>query len=314
MVAQLLGLGVGFALLSAIFAALERWGRTPPRRAPSPPEPASLATAADAVATPTAAVRVPWWRRRDVKTDLAWWITTPFLARALTFVAVVVSVGIALLATGRTFASIQAEYRAGRFPDLGVFGLGPTLRGWPLALQILAGLLVVDLLGYGMHRAFHRRPLWPFHAVHHSSPRLDWLSSIRVHPVNQVLTKVLEGSTLLLLGFDPRVFAVVTPFLTFYALLLHADVGWTFGPLRRVIASPMFHRWHHAADREAWGKNFAGLFACWDVLFGTFHLPVGAVPRALGAPTEPVPGRFLAQLVYPLRRAKPGEPLARDAA
>lgn len=282
------GIVVGFAVLSTLFAVLEGLFRTRERR--------------------------PWWRRKDVRTDLAWWVATPFLSRAMTLVALVVTVGIVVLSTGRSVASIRAETDAGGFPDLGVLGLGPTLRAWPLGVQVLVGLLLVDLLGYAMHRAFHRRPLWPLHAVHHSSPRLDWLSSIRVHPLNEVLTKTVEGSTLLLVGFDPRVFAVVTPLLTVYAILLHADVRWDFGPLRRVVASPLFHRWHHAADREAWDKNFAGLFAFWDVLFGTYHLPVGRLPEALGAPSEPVPARFLAQLVYPFRRAKPGERLAADAA
>lgn len=286
MVGQVLGFAVGFLVLAAVFAVVERRAR--------------------------AGGRTPWWRRPDRGTDLAWWLTTPLLTRATTFAALATVAVVIVVATGRTVPAIRAELAAGGFPDLGVLGLGPALRAWPLAVQVLAGLLLVDLLGYGLHRAFHRRPLWPLHAVHHSSPRLDWLSSIRVHPLNQVLTKVLEGATLLLVGFDPRVFAIVTPFLTFYALLLHADVAWTFGPLRRVIASPRFHRWHHAADRAARGKNFAGLFAFFDVLFGTYHLPEGVVPSAFGAPAEPVPGRFLAQLAYPFRKARPGERLARD--
>lgn len=284
----LVGIVVGFAVLAALFAVLEGRFRTRDR--------------------------MPWWRRKDVRTDLAWWVATPFLSRATTLVAVAATVGVVVLATGRSVASIRAETAAGGFPDLGVLGLGPTLRAWPLAAQLFVGLLLVDLLGYGLHRAFHRRPLWPFHAVHHSSPRLDWLSSTRVHPLNELVTKAVEGSTLLLAGFDPRVFAVVTPFLTVYAILLHADVRWDFGPLRRVVASPVFHRWHHAADREAWDKNFAGLFAFWDVLFRTYHCPAGRLPEALGAPTEPVPGRFLAQLVHPFRRTPPGERLAADAA
>jgi sterol desaturase/sphingolipid hydroxylase (fatty acid hydroxylase superfamily) len=46
------------------------------------------------------------------------------------------------------------------------------------------------------------------------------------------------------------VLAAFVPFLTLYAILLHANVGWTFGPLRDVIASPVFHRWHHTSEDE----------------------------------------------------------------
>jgi sterol desaturase/sphingolipid hydroxylase (fatty acid hydroxylase superfamily) len=282
------GLLLGFAVLAAVFGLVEQRSRA--RGAP------------------------PWWRRRDVATDLAWWATVPLVARVVGALVLVAVAAAVVPASGRSVASLREEVAAGRFPDLGVLGLGPTLRAWPFAVQLVVGLLVSDLVGYGTHRLFHRRPLWSFHAVHHSSPRLDWVSAVRVHPLNEVLSRAALGSTLLLVGFDPRVFAVVAPLLTAYALLLHADVGWTYGPLRFVVASPAFHRWHHAADREAWGKNFAGLFSFVDVLFGTFHCPRDSRPRAIGAPSTRVPARFLAQLAYPVRRARPGERLAAEAA
>lgn len=39
-----------------------------------------------------------------------------------------------------------------------------------------------------------------------------------------------------------------------------------------------------------------------DRLFGTHHLPPGRWPAAYGVPDEAVPARWLAQLVWPLRR------------
>lgn len=254
-----------------------------------------------------------WFRRKDVRTDLAWFLTTPLVTKVVTRTALLLTAAVVLLASGRTLEWARSELAAGRFPDLGVLGLGPALRGLPLAVQVVLGLFVGDLFAYAQHRLFHRRPLWGFHAVHHSSPRLDWLSSVRVHPVNDVLGRVLQGAPLLLLGFDPRVFALYAPFATLYAILLHADVRWDFGPLRTVLASPMFHRWHHAADAAAADKNFAGFFSFIDLAFGTYHLPKGELPQALGVSGLPVPGRFLAQLAYPFRKPRPGERLANDA-
>ena len=66
--------------------------------------------------------------------------------------------------------------------------------------------------------------------------------------------------------------AAYVPFLTVYALFLHANVGWSFGPLRYFIASPTFHRWHHTTQAEGLDTKFAGLFPFWDLLFGTFHM------------------------------------------
>jgi len=69
-----------------------------------------------------------------------------------------------------------------------------------------------------------------------------------------------------------------------------------------VIASPTFHRWHHTSEREGLDKNFAGLLAFLDVIFGTFYLPKGQQPRCFGVEGEDVPPTLLGQLLYPFRR------------
>ena len=93
-------------------------------------------------------------------------------------------------------------------------------------------------------------------------------------------------------------FAAVT---TLYAIALHANLKWTYGPLRYVVASPAFHRWHHTCAEEGRDKNFAGFLPVWDLLFGTFFMPKGRQPAMFGV-AEPVPGGLLGQLVYPFRR------------
>jgi sterol desaturase/sphingolipid hydroxylase (fatty acid hydroxylase superfamily) len=76
------------------------------------------------------------------------------------------------------------------------------------------------------------------------------------------------------------------------------------GPLRFVLASPAFHRWHHTSDEQGLDKNFAGLFPVWDLVFGTFYLPAEQ-PTAFGVRDE-VPAGFLAQLAWPFRGRAPG--------
>lgn len=99
---------------------------------------------------------------------------------------------------------------------------------------------------------FHGRTLWHFHAVHHCSTEVDWLSSVRLHPVNNVASRVV---------------AVV--------LIALAGLPWTFGPLRYALTSPAFHRWHHTSEAEGMDKNFSGLFPWIDLIFGTFYMPKG---------------------------------------
>jgi sterol desaturase/sphingolipid hydroxylase (fatty acid hydroxylase superfamily) len=234
----------------------------------------------------------PRWRRGTL-TDLGYWFFTPLVTRVVTRAALIVSVVALAAAAGVPL----------RKPEVQAFlvGNGSAVQRQPLWLQVVEVLVLGDLIGYWTHRLFHGRELWPFHAVHHSSTEVDWLSSVRLHPVNDVVSRLLQSIPLLLLGFPPGLMAGYLPFLTFYALLIHANVSWDFGPLRHVIASPAFHRWHHTSQAEGLDKNFAGLFPWIDRLFGTYHMPEGRQARQFGILGGDVPEGLLAQLAYPFR-------------
>ncbi len=103
------------------------------------------------------------------------------------------------------------------------------------------------------------------------------------------------------LGFSPIAVAAYQPFLTLYAIFLHANVRADFGPLQYLIATPAFHRWHHTSEAEGRDKNFAGLLPLWDLLFGTFHMPAGVTPKRFGVDAPPVPKGYWAQLWFPFR-------------
>jgi sterol desaturase/sphingolipid hydroxylase (fatty acid hydroxylase superfamily) len=183
-------------------------------------------------------------------------------------------------------------------------GFGPLSRQ-PIWLQTVEIYLLVDFLAYWNHRMFHGGRWWPFHAVHHSSEHLDWMSSIRVHPVNELVGNLCRAVPVLLLGLNPVVTATTAPVLTLYAVLLHANVNWDFGLLRCVIASPVFHRWHHSRDPAAIDRNFAGLFPVWDILFGTYYMPRDRVPEDFGV-HEPMPAGYVRQLLHPFKAALSG--------
>lgn len=239
--------------------------------------------------------------RRGWGTDVVYWFTTILLTKPFVRLMLILPVGVLLL---MKFTSADA-LRSGHYT-----GFGPLSRQ-PIWLQAIEIYLLVDCGGYWIHRLFHRGRWWPFHAVHHSSEDLDWLGSLRVHPVNDLVNKLGQATPVLLLGFNPTVTLSTAPILTFYAIFIHANVNWDFGPLRSVIATPVFHRWHHSRDREAWDKNFAGLFPFWDILFGTYYMPQGRWPENFGI-CEPMPAGFLGQFWEPFaalfRRPKRVEP------
>jgi sterol desaturase/sphingolipid hydroxylase (fatty acid hydroxylase superfamily) len=267
---------VAYLVLAVVFGILERLAPALPRASES------------FASTPA--------RKQELRTDLAYWVFTPVVTRAVGQAAVIVVVSLlaVIFAHARDKAGIQA------FVDR-----PSILATQPRALQLLELLFAADLIGYLTHRLFHGRRLWPIHAVHHSAERLTWLSSVRGHPINEVVNKVAVIFPLLLLGFDRTVTLSVAPLLVFYAIFLHANLRWNFGPLRYVIATPVFHRWHHTSEAEGLDKNFAGFFPVIDVLFGTFYMPRGKQPRRFGVPGLDMPPDLLGQLAYPFRARSP---------
>jgi sterol desaturase/sphingolipid hydroxylase (fatty acid hydroxylase superfamily) len=229
-------------------------------------------------------------RRRGFTTDLWYWFATPLVTKGVS------QLGIGLI--------LVLVYRASPDEIRTLLASRDTLLArQPLGLQALEMLVLGDLIGYWLHRWFHGRALWKFHAIHHCSKDLDWLSSVRLHPFNDWLTRWVQVSALVVLGFSPGAVAAYVPFLTFYAVFLHANVSWGFGPLGWLAASPKFHRWHHTSEDEGLDKNFAGLLPLFDVVFGTYYMPKDRLPQAFGLKNDEVPEGFWAQLVYPFRRA-----------
>jgi sterol desaturase/sphingolipid hydroxylase (fatty acid hydroxylase superfamily) len=232
-------------------------------------------------------------RRRGLVTDVIYWFFTPLVSRTLAIAGVVI-VAVAMAAMAGVPLDgphIKAYvHRATWFGDL------------PLAAQVAMVVVLGDFIGYWAHRAFHRGRLWRFHAIHHASRDLDWLSATRLHPVNDILQRAVQAVPLFALGFDTTVLVAYVPALALYAIALHANVSWSFGPLRFVIASPRFHRWHHTSEAQGIDKNFAGLLPVWDLVFGTFHMPPGQVPVEFGVHDD-VPDGIVGQLAWPFRRA-----------
>jgi len=193
--------------------------------------------------------------------------------------------------------------------------VGSVVSSQPVWLQVIEIIVIADIGFYLAHRAFHAVPfLWRFHSIHHSIEELDWLAAHRVHPVDQALTKSASLVPVYLLGFSNPAIALFALIFHAHGLLLHANVKLNIGPLRWLIASPQFHHWHHAHERTAYDKNFAGQLSFIDALFGTIHLPGKTVPERYGV-DESIPSNYVEQLAYPFfPKGKVNEaPVTRDA-
>jgi sterol desaturase/sphingolipid hydroxylase (fatty acid hydroxylase superfamily) len=241
-----------------------------------------------------------WWRNRGLFTDLCYLLITPFFAPYLAAAA-------AILVAMSSLGSISIW----EIKDYIEQGRGP-LSGLPFYAKCVVYLLLSDFLLYWSHRLFHRPILWPYHAIHHSAEDVDWTTSFRVHPINLLLGAYLVTSIMIYLGISLETILLLAPFDTAYAYFVHANLNWTLGPLKYVIATPVFHRWHHTAPDKGGNANFAPLFAFWDVIFGTFYMPQSESPERYGVSDERFPQGYLGQLFHPFRgwvqfpRRRPG--------
>ena len=232
----------------------------------------------------------PWWRKRQLVTDLCYWIIIPLFARYL-------RIGLLVIGAALLFGIASAEGLI-EFYDNG----HGVLAQLPLAVQAILFLAGSDFMNYWIHRAFHGPAMWRYHAVHHSSEHLDWLSAARFHPVNIFLGSVATDVALLLAGVSPNVLIFLGPFTVAHAAFVHANLRWTLGPFCYVLAGPVFHRWHHTAAAEGGEKNYASTFPILDVLFGTFYMPQHKLPAVYGVADRSFPPSFGGQMVYPFRR------------
>jgi sterol desaturase/sphingolipid hydroxylase (fatty acid hydroxylase superfamily) len=222
-----------------------------------------------------------WWKDlRAVCTDLFYWFVVPVVLRAC-FLGML-QIGIWVVLGGRDPSFLPA-------------------RGLPLWVQCVAILLIQDVIFYAVHRIFHTRSAWKYHAIHHSPKVVDWMTMARFHPVNSLMEFILADVVVLLMGFSPAAMVALFPFNRVYSAMVHANLNWTFGPLKYVFVSPVFHRWHHTMQKEGLDKNFASTFPILDLLFGTFYMPAGKLPQEFGNGDPDFPEGFWGQLAYPFR-------------
>jgi sterol desaturase/sphingolipid hydroxylase (fatty acid hydroxylase superfamily) len=234
-----------------------------------------------------------WWRK-DTLTDVAYFFLMPVGTRFIRIFFI----------TGGMYLFLRGQSKETLIHFV-QHGYGPLSR-IPIWAQAVIVFVLQDVILYWTHRLFHIKALWPFHAIHHSPTEVDWLSAFRFHPVNMWFTFTLVDTLMLFIGFSPDAVTVMAGLNMSYSAMVHANLNWTFGRFRYVLASPVFHRWHHTAEEEGMDKNFAPTFPFVDVLFGTFFMPMDRKPDHYGVAETDMPRTFLGQMIWPFRRRRAG--------
>jgi sterol desaturase/sphingolipid hydroxylase (fatty acid hydroxylase superfamily) len=148
------------------------------------------------------------------------------------------------------------------------------LAALPVVLEVLLGIVALDLAWYATHVSMHKSPLlWRFHSVHHSDPAVDVTTTARQHPGEALFRYVYLAAFGVAVGVSPVAFAVYRVWSALHGLLEHANIQlpqWLDTAITFVFSSPNMHKVHHSRDARFTDTNYTNIFSVWDRLFGTF--------------------------------------------
>ena len=177
------------------------------------------------------------------------------------------------------------------------------LSEWSFGLQIFVFFVVLDFLQWVTHIFLHRIPiLWKFHQVHHSVKEMGFAAHFRYHWMENILYKPLKTLGVMLLGgFEPEHAYIIHFFAISIGHFNHANLKWSWGPLKYVLNNPVMHLYHHAYElpKGRFGVNFGISLSLWDYLFKTHHVPEASGNIRLGFPKdEEIPDNFFGQFLH----------------
>jgi sterol desaturase/sphingolipid hydroxylase (fatty acid hydroxylase superfamily) len=201
-------------------------------------------------------------------------------------------------------------------------------RGWGLFnivpvvdwAALVATVLLLDLIIYGQHVAFHAVPLlWRLHRVHHADLEVDVTTGLRFHPIEIALSMGIKMAAVVLLGARPLGVLIFEVLLNGTTMFNHGNVRLPQrldSALRWLVITPRMHRIHHSILRRETDSNFGFNLPWWDRLFGTYRVqPEAGYDRmAIGIDRfrDPAESRIDRLLLQPFRNDGP-QSRSRDA-
>ena len=201
-------------------------------------------------------------RRDRAQTRKARWFTN-------LSITVLDTLALRALALALPFLAVGAALDAGRM-GWGLFNL----TGWPVWIEVVLAILLLDLAIWAQHLITHKVPLfWRFHRVHHADRDFDVTTALRFHPVEILASMLLKIGLVYLLG--PAAVAVVLfeIILNGTALFNHSNLRLPLGldrAVRLILVTPDMHRVHHSVHRYEHDSNYGFALSIWDRIFGTY--------------------------------------------
>lgn len=184
------------------------------------------------------------------------------------------------------------------------------ISGLSLWIQFPIFFLLADFVQWLIHVLLHKSPwLWKFHKVHHSVTEMGFAAHLRYHWMETIVYKTgLYIVMAWFLGFQLEYVFFLHAFTILVGHLNHANVGWSYGPLKYIFNNPKMHIWHHAKQLpkdHPNGMNYGITLSIWDYLFGTSYIPYDGRDIELGFDDiENYPKDFLHLQIRPFQEKK----------
>lgn len=156
--------------------------------------------------------------------------------------------------------------------DFGIINWMPEM---PLWLYVLAGLLLLDLIGaYTAHLVEHKvKPLWMIHLVHHSDHHVDTTTANRHHPLESLIRYIFTLIGVFIVGAPIGIIMLYQSLSVVLSQFNHANIKLPKQidrALSWIIVSPDMHKVHHHYVLPYTDSNYGNIFSIWDRIFGTY--------------------------------------------
>jgi sterol desaturase/sphingolipid hydroxylase (fatty acid hydroxylase superfamily) len=149
------------------------------------------------------------------------------------------------------------------------------LTAWPFWIDVIVGFVVLDLVIYAQHVAFHKVPvLWRLHRMHHADLDIDVSTGLRFHPIEILLSMLIKIAVVMLIGVPPVAVVAFEVVLNATSMFNHSNAAmplWLDRIVRLFVVTPDMHRVHHSIKRHETDSNYGFNLPWWDWVFRTYR-------------------------------------------
>lgn len=190
---------------------------------------------------------------------------------------------------------------------------------WPVWLEIILAVIVLDAVIYLQHVMVHAVPLfWRLHMVHHADLDFDVTTGARFHTIEIFLSMAIKLATVLVLGPAAVAVIIFEVLLNATSMFNHGNISLPAGldrVLRLFVVTPDMHRVHHSIVPSETNSNFGFSLPWWDWIFGTYRAQPGGGHKGmtigLSIYRDPERIGLLGALALPVTGTTGGYPLNR---